>query len=85
VPTEDGVKRDKRSNFAKSASANGVAPDRGPATLGIGQAESPATALSPENPILLSEVFDDCIPLTANPADQDGNEDLPRPEHRRHP
>jgi hypothetical protein len=85
MPTEDGVGRDKRGNFGESASANGLASDRKPATLSIGQAESPAAELLPENSVLLPEVFDDCILLAANPAGQGGNEDLPRVEHRRHP
>jgi hypothetical protein len=85
VPTKDGVGRDKRGDFGEGASANGLAPDRKPATLGIGQAKSPAAELLPENPILLSEVFNDCILLMANPAGQGGNENLPGLEHRRHP
>ena len=84
MPTEDGIGCDERGNFGESASANGFAPNRKPATLSIGQAESPAPELLPENVILLSEVFDDGVLFTADPAGQGGNEDLSRLEHRCH-
>jgi hypothetical protein len=51
--------------------------NRKPATLSIGQAESPATEFLPENSVLLSEVFDDGVLLATDPAGQGGNEDLP--------
>ena len=85
MPTKDGVGRDERSDFGEGASANGLAPNRKPPALSVGQPESFATELLPENSVLLPEVFDDCILLAANPAGQGGNEDLPRLEHRRHP
>ena len=75
---EPNVGRDKRSNFGKSASANGFAQNSEPATLSIGQAESPATKLLPQDTILLAEVIDDRTLLAANPAGHGGNEDLPR-------
>jgi hypothetical protein len=77
VPTKDGVGRDERGNFGESPSSDSFAPDCKSATLSIGQAESPATELLPENSVLLSEVFDDGVLLATDPAGQGGNEDLP--------
>ena len=85
MPTKDGVGSDERSDLGEDLTADGLTPDRKPATLSIRQAESPAAELLPENSVLLPEVFDDCILLAANPAGQGGNEDVPRLEHRRHP
>ena len=85
MPTEDGVGSDKRGNFGESASANGFAPDRKPATLSIGQAESPAAELLPENSVLLPEVFDDCVLVAADPASEGSHENLPGLKHGRHP
>jgi hypothetical protein len=85
VPTEDSVGRDERGKFGEGASPDGFSPDRKPATLIVGQAESPATELLLQDAILLAEILDDRILLATNPAGQGGNEDLPRLEHRRHP
>ncbi len=85
VPAKDGVGSDERSNFGEGLSADGLAADSKTATLIIGQPEWPATELLPEDSVLLSEVFDDCVLMAADPAGQGGNEDLRRLEHRRHP
>jgi hypothetical protein len=84
MPTEDSVGRDERGNSGEGASADGFAPDRKPATLSIGQSESPAAELFPENSVFLSEVLDDRILLTADPAGQGGNENLPGLEDSDH-
>ncbi len=78
MPTKDGVGSDERSNFGKGASSDGFAADSEPATLIIGQPESSATELLLLDAVLFSEVFDNCILLTADPAGQGGYEDLPR-------
>ncbi len=85
MPTQDGVGRDERSNFGEGLSADGLAADSKTATLIIGQPESSVPELLLEDSVLLSEVFDDCVLMAADPAGQGGNEDLPGLEHRRHP
>ena len=51
----------------EGASADGFTSDRKPATLIVGQPKSPTTELLLENTILLSEILDDCVLMTANP------------------
>ena len=67
VPAKDGVGSDERSDLGEDLTADGLTPDRKPATLSICQAESPAAELLPENSVFLPEVFDDCILLATNP------------------
>ncbi len=86
APTKDGVWSYERSNFCQGASPDGFAADGKPATLIIGQAESSAAELLLEDSVLLSEKLDDRTLLTADPAGQGGNKDLPGLEdggHRR--
>ncbi len=77
MPAKDGVGCDERGNFGQGASSDGLSAESEPATLIIGQSESSATELLLEDSVFLSEVFDDRILLTADPACQRGNKDLP--------
>jgi len=85
MPTENGVGSDERRNFAESPSPDGLAPDGQSATLVVGQPESSATELLPENSVLLPEVFDDCVLVAADPASEGSHENLPGLKHGRHP
>ena len=64
---------------------NGLATYRKPAPLRVGEAESSATQLLLQDAVLFSEILDDCVLMTADPASQGGNEDLPGLEHCCHP
>ena len=77
VPSKNGVRRDERSDFIKSTTANGLAANCESAALIVCQPQSLLPELLLEGPILLSEVLDDCILLLADPAGQGGHEDLP--------
>ncbi len=55
------------------------------ASLIIGQPESPATELLLENSVLLSEIFDDCVLLAADPTGERCHKDLPGLEDGGHP
>ncbi len=77
MPTKDGVGSNQRSNFGQHASPDGLAAHSEPATLIIGQPESSSTELLFEDEVLLSEILDDRILLTADPAGQGSNKDLP--------
>ena len=85
MPTKDGVRSDERSNFGESPSSNSLAPHRKSSALSVGQSKSSATELLLQDSVLLAEIIDDRILLTADPAGQGGNEDLPRLENGRHP
>ncbi len=85
VPTEDGVGSDERGDFGKGTAADCFASHGQSASLIIGQPESSATELLLENSVLLSEVFDDCILLAADPTGERSNEDLPGMEDGGHP
>ena len=60
VPTQDGVRRDERRNICESASPDGLAADREPATLIVGQTETSAAELLLQDAVLFSEILDDC-------------------------
>jgi hypothetical protein len=51
VATKDGVGRDERSNFGEGASPDGLAANRKPATLIVGQAESSRPELMLEDSV----------------------------------
>ncbi len=85
VPAEDGVGRDERGDFGKGTAADSFASHGQSASLVIGQPESPATELLLENSVLLSEVFDDCVLLAADPTGERCHKDLPRLKDGRHP
>ncbi len=85
VPTKDGVGSDERSNFGESPSSNGLAAHGKSAALSVGQSKSSATELLFQDSVLLSEIFDDRILLSADPAGQGGNEDLPGLQSDCHP
>ena len=85
MPTQDGVRRDERCNLGEGASPDGLAADRQPATLIVGQPESSATELLLQDAVLLSEVFDDCVLMAADPTGEGGHEDLPGLEGGGHP
>ncbi len=85
MPTQDGVRRDERCNLGEGASTDGLAADRQPATLIVGQPESSATELLLQDAVLLSEVFDDCVLMAADPTGEGGHEDLPGLEDGGHP
>jgi len=85
VPTKDGVRRDERSDFGEGASPNGLAADSKTTTLVVGQTESPSTKLLLEDAILLSEIIDDRVLLTANPTGERCHEDLPGLKDGGHP
>ena len=72
MPTQDGVGSDKRSNFAESPSPDGLASNREPPALIVGQPESLVPELLLEDLILLSELVDDRILLAADPASHGG-------------
>jgi len=84
VPTKDGVGSDKRRNLGESPSPDGLAADREPPTLIVGQSESSAPELLLQDAILLAEILDDRILLAGNPACQGRNEDLPGLKHGGH-
>ena len=73
MPTKDGVGSDERRNFGEGPSPDGLAPNRKPATLIIGQPESFAPELLLQDAVLFSEVFDGCVLLATNPAGQSCN------------
>jgi hypothetical protein len=77
VPAKDGVWSDERSDLRKRAPSNGLATDGQSASLVVGQPEAPAAELLLENPVLFTEILDDCVLLAADPARQRGHEDLP--------
>ena len=77
VPTKAGVGSDKRCNLGESPSPDGLAADREPPTLIVGQPESSASELLLEDSVFLAEIFDDRILLTGDPAGERGHEDLP--------
>ena len=85
VPAQDGVGSDERSDFGEGAAADGFAADSKTATLLVGQAESLAAELLLEDSILRTEIVDDRILLSGDPAGQGGNEDLPRLKNDGHP
>ena len=66
-------------------SADGHASHGKSSALSVGQSESSATKLLLEDSVLLSEVFDDCVLLLADPAGQGGNKDLPGMKDGGHP
>ncbi len=55
------------------------------ATLIVGQPESSASELLLQDAVLFSEILDDCVLMAADPAREDGHEDLPGLVDRRHP
>ena len=85
MPAEDRVGRDQRGNLGKGAPADSLAPDGKTATLVIGQPESPATELLPEDSILLTQILNYRILLAGDPSGQGRNEDLPRLNDGGHP
>ena len=76
VPAKNGVGSDQRRNLGKRASSDGLAADREPATLIGGQPKSFASELLPEDSVLLTEIFDDCVLLAADPTGKRCHEDL---------
>ncbi len=84
MPTKDCVRRHERSNFGEGASPDGFAADREPATLIVGQPESSTPKLLLQDPILFSEIFDDCVLMAADPAGESGHKNLPGLEHSGH-
>ncbi len=84
MPTQDGVRRDERCNLGEGASPDGLAPNRKPTTLIVGQAESSTPELLLQDAVLFSEIFDDCVLMAADPAGHGGNKDLPGLEHSGH-
>ncbi len=85
VPTKDGVGSDERSKLGERVSSYGLPADGKTATLLIGQPESPATELLPEDSVLLPQILDDSVLLTAHPSGEGGHEDLPGLEDGGHP
>ncbi len=77
MPTENSVGGDERSNLGEGASPDGLAANRKPATLIIGQPESSATELLLENSVLLAEIINDGFLVSIDPAGQGSDEDLP--------
>jgi hypothetical protein len=68
VPATDCVGSDERRNFAESPTPDGFASNREPATLIVGQPESSTSELLLEDAVLFSEIFDDCVLFTTDPA-----------------
>jgi len=85
VPTKDGVGSDKRRNLGESPSPDGLAADREPPTLIVGQSESSAPELLLQDAVLFSEILDDCVLMAADPTGEGGHEDLPGLEGGGHP
>jgi hypothetical protein len=54
----------------------GLAPDRQPATLVVVEEDPLAAELLAEDAVLLAEVLDGLVLLLAEPAGEDGREDL---------
>ena len=84
VPTKDGVGSDERSNFAESPSSDGLAADREPATLIVGQTESSTPELLLKDVVLFPEILDDSVLLATDPSGKGRNQDLPRLNDHRH-
>jgi hypothetical protein len=78
MPTENGVGSDERGDFGGGAPADGLASYGQSASLIICQTKSSATELLFQDSVLLTEILDDRILLTGDPAGQSGNEDLSR-------
>jgi len=85
VPTKDSVRGNKRRNLGKSASPDGLAADCKPATLIVGEPESSATELLLQDAVFFSEVFDNRILLTGDPAGHGGNKGMQRLNDGGHP
>ncbi len=73
------------SNFCQGSPSDGLASHGQSATLIIGQPESSATELLLQNTVFLSEIFDDRILLTGDPASERCLEYLPGLEDGDHP
>ncbi len=67
----------ERSKLGERVSSYGLPADGKTATLLIGQPEWPATELLPEDSVLLPQILDDSVLLTAHPSGEGGHEDLP--------
>jgi hypothetical protein len=85
VPAKDGVGSDERSDLGEDPSSNSLAPNGKSSALSIGQSKSSTTKLLLENSVFLSEVFDNRILLTSDPAGHGGNKDLPGLKNGGHP
>lgn len=85
VPTKDCVGSDERCDLRKRPPSDRLASHSQAASLVVGQAEPSATDLLLENSVLLAKIFDDRILLTADPAGQGGNKDLPGLKNGGHP
>ena len=68
MPPEDSVGSDERSNFGEGASSKGLASNRESAALIVGQSKSLATELLLQDTVLFSEILDDRILLSGDPA-----------------
>jgi hypothetical protein len=78
MPPKDGVGSDDRCDFRQCPPADGSTPHGQSASLIVGQPESFATELLLQDTILFSEVLDDRVLLSGDPARHSGDEDLPR-------
>ena len=85
VPTEDRIGCDERCDLRQGSPSDGFASHGQAASLVVGQPEASATKLLLEDSVLLAEIFDDRILLTADSAGQGGNEDLPWLQSDGHP
>jgi hypothetical protein len=85
MPAQDRVGSDERGNFEESSTADLLSADSQPATRIIGQSESSAAELLSENSVFLAEILDYGVLMTADPAREAGDEDLPWLEHDSHP
>jgi len=85
VPTKDGVGSNERCNLGKSTSPDGIAANRKPATLIVGQSEASASELLLQDAVFFPEVFDDGVLMAADPAGEGGHENLPGLEDGGHP
>ncbi len=72
------------SGVTSEATPDGLAANREPPTLIVGQPELSATELLLQDAVLFSEILDDCVLIAADPAGEGSHEDLPGLEHRRH-
>ena len=57
VPAKDGVGSHERGHFGEGTAPNGLAADSKSSALSVGQSQSSATELLPENSVLLPKIL----------------------------
>ncbi|MFH1749052.1 MAG: hypothetical protein ABIG44_18630 [Planctomycetota bacterium] len=68
MPPQNRGGRDDRGDLAQQPTAQTLPASRQPAPVLVGQAESPAAQLRPENPVLLDQICEGFLPLVVPPA-----------------